>query len=59
MFAIGVLVGCFNISTRDKLNKLDDLINKVLYEEDISQDQTSLKMKMTYSPSVELLKHSQ
>lgn len=34
MFAIGVLVGCFNVSTRDKLNKLDDLINKVLYEED-------------------------
>lgn len=28
------MVGCFNISTPYKLNKLDNLINKVLYEED-------------------------
>ena len=33
-FAIIFLVGCFNISTPNKLNKLDNLINKVLYEED-------------------------
>ena len=33
-FAIFFLVGCFNISTPNKLNKLDNLINKVLYEED-------------------------
>lgn len=33
MSAIGILAGCFNISTPNKLNKLDNLINKVLYEE--------------------------
>lgn len=33
-FAIIFMVGCFNISTPTKLNKLDNLINKVLYEED-------------------------
>lgn len=34
LFAIVFLIGCFNISTPSKLNKLDNLINKVLYEED-------------------------
>ncbi len=34
VFAIGVLAGCFNVSTRDKLNKLDNLINRVLYDEE-------------------------
>lgn len=33
-FAILFLLGCFNISTPNKLSKLDNLINKVLYEED-------------------------
>lgn len=33
-FAIIFMVGCFNISTPTKLNKLDNLINRVLYEED-------------------------
>lgn len=33
-FAIAFLIGCFNISTPSKLNKLDNLINKVLYEGD-------------------------
>ncbi|MBR1878282.1 MAG: hypothetical protein IJ814_04655 [Paludibacteraceae bacterium] len=34
LFAIVFLAGCFNISTPNKLNKLDNLINRVLYEED-------------------------
>ncbi len=38
LVAIGLLMECFNISTPSKLKKLDNLINKVLYENYIDED---------------------